>query len=155
SMNRAGYAVCAQIIRSRGLLRASGWWDCLAPRSLGGRVAGCVVAGWRRGPGHWQAGCGPGGESAVQVGGVDEAKLLQGRCGQAGLVSLVADEDDAQVPAGDGGVPPLGRGVAAPFQGVAGHYDGAGDQAVLAPLVVVADVDEQSAAGLGVECLGR
>ena len=56
-----------------------------------------MAAGWRRGPGHWQAGCGPGGESAVQVGGVDEAKLLQGGCGQAGLVSLVADEDDAQV----------------------------------------------------------
>jgi hypothetical protein len=45
-------------------------------------------------------------------------------------------------------------GVAAPFQGVAGQHDGAGDQAVPAPLVVFADVDEQGAAGLGVECLG-
>src|SRR5215472_18517904 len=86
---------------------------------------------------------------------MDEAKLLQGRCGQGGLVALVADEDDAQVPAGDGGMPPLARGIAAPFQRVAGHHDGAGYEAVFAPLVVAADVDEQSAAGLGVERLGR
>jgi hypothetical protein len=52
-------------------------------------------------------------------------------------------------------VPPLARGVAAPFRAVAGQHDGAGDQAVFAPLVVAADVDEQSAVGLGVECLGR
>jgi len=86
---------------------------------------------------------------------VDEAKLLQGRRGQAGLESLFADDDDAQVPAGDGGVPPLGRHVAAPFQRVAGQHDGAGDQAVLAPLVVAADVDKQRAVGLGIKCLGR
>jgi hypothetical protein len=66
------------------------------------------------------------------------AKLLQGRCGQGGLVSLVADENDAQVPAGDGGMPPLRRGIAAPFQRVAGQHDGAGDEAVFAPLVVAA-----------------
>lgn len=82
-----------------------------------------------------------------------EAKLLQGRCCQAGLVSLVADEDDAQVRAGDGGVPPLRGGAAAPFQAVAGQHDGAGDQAVLAPLVVFANVDEQGSAGLSVERL--
>jgi hypothetical protein len=56
----------------------------------------------------------------------------------AGLVSLLEGEDDTQVPAGNGGVPPLTRGIAAPFQGVAGYHDGAGDQAV-APLVVVGD----------------
>jgi hypothetical protein len=112
-----------------------------------------VVAACGRGD-HRQPGRGPGGESPVQVGGVDEAKLLQVRRGQGRLVSLVADEDDPQVPAGDSGVPPLGCGVAEPFQGVAGQHDGAGDQAVCAPLVVFADIDEQSAAGLGVECLG-
>jgi hypothetical protein len=52
------------------------------------------------------------------------------------------------------GVPPLGRGVAAPFQAVAGQHDGARDQAVFAPLVVAADIDEQGAAGLGAGCLG-
>jgi hypothetical protein len=50
-------------------------------------------------------------------------------------------------------VPPLRRGVAAPFQGVAGHHDGPGNQAV-APLVVAADIDQQSAAGLRVQGLG-
>jgi hypothetical protein len=48
-----------------------------------------VVAGQFLGD-HRQAGRGPGGESAVKVGGVDEAKLLQGRRRQGGLVSLVA-----------------------------------------------------------------
>jgi hypothetical protein len=103
---------------------------------------------------HWQAGRSPGGESSVQVGCVAEAQLLQVRCRQAGLISLLTDEDDAQVPAGDGGVPPLGRGVATPFQAVAGQHDGAGDQAVFAALVVAADVDQQSATGLGAEGLG-
>ena len=65
-------------------------------------------------------GRGPGGESPVQVGGVDEAELLQGRCGQARLVSLVADQDYVQVPVSDGGVPPLRCGVAAPFRELRG-----------------------------------
>jgi hypothetical protein len=42
--------------------------------------------------------------------------------------------------------------VATPFQGVAGHHDRAGDQPVA--LVVAADVHQEGAAGLGVECLG-
>jgi len=102
---------------------------------------------------HGQAGGGPGGESSVQVGGVDQAELLQGRRRQAGLASLVADEDDVQVPADDGGMPPLRRWVTAPFQSVAGYHDGAGDQA-LAPLVVAGDIHQGSTAGLRVECLG-
>jgi hypothetical protein len=51
-------------------------------------------------------------------------------------------------------VPRLACGVAAPFQAVAGQHDGAGDQAVFAALVVAADVDQQSATGLGTEGLG-
>jgi len=43
--------------------------------------------------------------------------------------------------------------IAASFQGVSGHDDSAGDQAV-APLVVAADVDQQSAAGLRVQGFG-
>ena len=101
-----------------------------------------------------QAGRGPGGETSVQVGGVDQAELLQAGCGQAGLVSLVADQDDAEVPAGEGGMSPLGGGVAAPFQDVAGDHQGAGDQAV-APLVVTADVDQERTTGLGAQRLGR
>jgi hypothetical protein len=124
----------------------SGWWS--------GVTAGRAVVGRCRGD-HRQPGRGPGGESPVKVGGIYEAKLLEGRCGQGGLVSLVADEDDVQVPAGDGGMPPRGRGVAAPFQRVAGQHDGAGDEAACAPLIVAADVDEQRATGLGAERLGR
>ena len=82
---------------------------------------------------------------------MDQAELLQGRCGQAGLVSRVADHDDAEVPAGDDGVPPLGGGVAAPFQAVAGDHQGAGNQAV-APLAVAADVDQECTAGLRAQC---
>src|SRR5690348_1470749 len=103
--------------------------------------ASWFVAGCGRGD-DGQAGCGPGGESSVEVCGVDQAELLQGRCGEAGLVSLVADQDDAEVPAGDDGVTPLGGGVAAPFQAVAGDRQGAGNQAV-ALLVVTADVDQE------------
>ena len=104
--------------------------------------ASWFLAGCGRGD-DGQAGCGPGGESSVEVCGVDQAELLQGRCGEAGLVSLVADQDDAEVPAGDDGVPSLGGGVAAPFQAVAGDHQGAGNQAV-APLVVTADVDQEA-----------
>ena len=51
-------------------------------------------------------------------------------------------------------MPPRRGEVAAPFQGVAGQQDGAGDQAVLAPLVVAADVDEEGAVGLSAQGLG-
>jgi hypothetical protein len=50
-------------------------------------------------------------------------------------------------------MPPLGRGVAAPFQGIAGHHDGAGDQAV-APLVIASDVHQEGTIGLREERLG-
>jgi hypothetical protein len=85
---------------------------------------------------------------------VDQAELLQVSCGQAGLVSLVADQDDDEVPAGDDGMPPPGGGVAAPFQAVARDHESTGYQAVAA-LVVTADVDQERTAGLRVECLGR
>jgi hypothetical protein len=77
------------------------------------------LAGWRQGD-HGQVGCGPGGESSVQVGGVDQAELLQGRRGQAGLVALVAQEDDAQVAAGDGRVPRLRGGGRSAIPGSCG-----------------------------------
>ena len=76
-----------------------------------------LASGWR----HREPGCGPCGEAAVEVGGAGEAELLQGRRREAGLESFLADQDEALIAAGDGGVPPPARGVAAPFQRVAGH----------------------------------
>ena len=57
------------------------------------------------------------------------------------------------IPAVDGGMPPLARGVAAPFQRVAGQQERAGDQPAGAPLVVAADVDQQGTRRLRCERL--
>jgi hypothetical protein len=60
----------------------------------------------------------------------------------------LADQDEALIAAGHGGVPPPARRVAAPFQRVAWQHEGAWDEPADAPLVVAADVDEQGALGL-------
>ena len=83
-----------------------------------------------------------------------QAEPLQGGRGEARLEPLLADQDELLIPAGDGGVPPWARGIAAPLQRVAGQQDGAGDQPAGPPLVVASDVDEQGAVRPRSERLG-
>ena len=74
-----------------------------------------------------------------------EAEFLEGRGGQTGGVSLVADDDDGQVVMGDGQAGVAGW-VQAPFEDVALDDDGAGDFALHVPVGLWADVDDDRAA---------
>jgi hypothetical protein len=55
-------------------------------------VGGNVLAGQ-----HRQARCRPGDKPSVEVGGVNQAEHGQGRRGQAGLIPLLAHQDETQV----------------------------------------------------------
>ena len=68
---------------------------------------------------------------------------------EAGLVSLLADDDQMQAAVGDTRVARDAGGVGAPFENVAWDADGARNAAVVAYLVVAADVEQEGSCVLG------
>lgn len=78
-----------------------------------------------------------------------EAEAEEGRSGEAGLIALVADEDDARIEAGELWVAVLPLRVEAPLEDVAVDDGGAGDEAVAPALLQWADVDQEAACRCG------
>lgn len=62
--------------------------------------------------------------------------------GEAGLIALIADQDQRGVASGELSVAVSARGVEPPFEHVAGHEVRARDRAVSGTLAVGADVDQ-------------
>src|SRR5436190_3066627 len=102
---------------------------------------------------HWQPRVAPGLKAADDIGRPGEAERLQGGGRQAGLVALVAHQDDLAVdPAHRRVLMPGGR-IKPPLEHVASDAQRPRHRAVGLALALGADVDEQRAAlrcGMGI-----
>jgi hypothetical protein len=86
-------------------------------------------------------------EAAVHVGGAAEAESLEGGGREARLIALLADDDDEGVELGDSRIARGEGEIGPPFEHVPRDDDGARDAAMLASLVVTANVDEHGPEG--------
>jgi len=91
-------------------------------------------------------------ESALNVSRTGKAQLLQCRRRQAGLITVVAEQDDMITELWCAGMAELAGWVQPPFQDVSGDYERSGDDAVAGDLRIRADVDQ---GGPGTHCVQR
>jgi len=144
------------------------------PRSLLTSVQSRDVIGWTLNSAHWtsaqclrcrlagRAGlldwepCGaPCLKATFNVRRAGKAQLLQCRRRQAGLITLVAEQDDVIIELRCAEMAELTGWVQPPFQDVSGNYERSRDDAIAGDLRIRADVDQGRPSAHCLQRLGR
>jgi hypothetical protein len=91
---------------------------------------------------HWEPRGAPCLKATLNVSRAGKAQLLQGRRRQAGLTTLIAEQDDLIAELRRTGMAELTRWIQPPFQDVSGDYERPRDDAIAGDLRIGADVDQ-------------
>ena len=94
-------------------------------------------------------------KAALNVSCAGKAQLLQCRRRQAGLATLIAEQDDLIVELRRTGMVVLTRWIQPPFQDVSGDYERSRDDAITGDLRIGADVDQGRPGTHGLQRLSR
>ena len=93
-------------------------------------------------------------KAAVEIGRV-QTEAPEGRCSEARLIALVANQNDGYIPTCEQRIAVRRRRVEPPLQDIARDHVGTRDETVAIPLIVGADVDQQGAPLHGVHRFHR